>query len=212
METIRIPSPEQLNDRLSGLDALLTARKWERAAIVFAYTEVGEVGRGRFYKPERPRMHIRTFAEQGYAGLTTNKSVSRYRDAWTSAISQGWAVPVSPGDEVNLPDQPFPAWPYGNDVAAAAEGGGNVTYTDLDIAPPAPRDYPEARGYSRRPLEQRVLDHLEHSGRLLVRLYEAAPESQMTREVRDQLLIRLSELQDRTQEVIRALSEHLAAV
>jgi hypothetical protein len=110
---IRIPQEHELRSRLSGLGVLLTARKWERAAIVYAFTEVGEVGRGRWYKPMPPKMHIRDFAAKGYAGLTTNKSVSRYRDAWVTAINNGWAVPVEPGMAVILPEQPFPVWPYG---------------------------------------------------------------------------------------------------
>src|SRR6476469_3079529 len=31
-----------------------------------------------------------------------------------SAIANGWAVPVKPGDTVVLPKQEFPAWPYGD--------------------------------------------------------------------------------------------------
>jgi hypothetical protein len=205
METIRIPSPDELESRLTGLDALLTASKWQRAAIVYAYTEVGERGRGRFYKPEPPRMHIRTFAEQGYAGLTTNKSVSRYRDAWIKAISEGWASPVDPGQTVNLPDQPFPAWPYGNtlddEFDADDDDDVSVTYTDVDIAPPPPPDSPRTR----RPLEQRVLDHLDSSEKLLSRLARVAPESELDPEVRQELLDRLSALQRQTSEVMGLL-------
>jgi hypothetical protein len=122
MTSVRIPQEHELRSRLSGLGVLLTARKWERAAIVYAFTEVGEVGRGRWYKPQPPKMHIRDFAAKGYAGLTTNKSVSRYRDAWVTAINNGWAVPVVPGMAVLLPEQPFPAWPYGTTFP-----GGDVT-------------------------------------------------------------------------------------
>jgi hypothetical protein len=220
MTSVRIPQEHELRSRLSGLGVLLTARKWERAAIVYAFTEVGEVGRGRWYKPQPPKMHIRDFAAKGYAGLTTNKSVSRYRDAWVTAINNGWAVPVVPGMAVLLPEQPFPAWPYGTTFP-----GGDVTvevrddevvdmnaYRDTDDAYHESQDESRSthssngRGsYSRRPLEERVLAHVDEAARALARLAEAASD-ELDDEMRNTLLEKLAELQTQMESVLLVLA------
>jgi hypothetical protein len=107
--TTRIPTSEELASRLAGIDGLLTAKQWERAAIVFAYTQV-QTGRRNGRRPTPPRMNLREFARHGYAGLTTNKSVEHYRNAWIRAIEVGQAAPVGPGDTTYLPTMPFPSW------------------------------------------------------------------------------------------------------
>lgn len=112
MTTFKIPRPDELDATLTGVYSLLTARRWERAAIVFAYTAVGGPRNTKYHTPPPPKLNIRQFAAKGYAGLTTNKSVERYRLAWISAIDRGFAVPVEPGDIVTLPDMPFPDWPF----------------------------------------------------------------------------------------------------
>lgn len=111
MTTFRIPRPDELEPSLSGVYGLLTAHRWERAAIVFAYTGV-QTGRRNGAPPPAPKLNIRQFAAKGYAGLTTNKSVERYRLAWITAIDRGYAVPVEPGDIVTIPEMPFPEWPF----------------------------------------------------------------------------------------------------
>lgn len=109
MDTVKIPVDEtELAEHLSGLHTLLTAKKWERAALVYAFTDIG--GPRNSSMPEPPKMNIQRFSELGFAGLTSRKAVMRYRAAWITAISNGWAVPVDPGDIVELPDQEFPAW------------------------------------------------------------------------------------------------------
>jgi hypothetical protein len=149
---------DELRAQLDGLGRLLTARKWERAAIVFAFTQVGEPGRGRWHKPEPPRMHIREFAAQGFSGLTTNKAVSRYRDAWVSAVSQGWTTLAEPGRTAPIPDQPFPAWPYG--AEDDEDGAGTVTVTEADEKVSSMGNY---RDYEPKPLEMRVLTNLDNA-------------------------------------------------
>lgn len=204
---VRLPRPEELATRLGGVEGLLTATKWERAAIVYAYTEVGDIGRGRWYKPQPPKMHIREFAAKGYAGLTTNKSVSRYRDAWVTAINNGWAVPVEPGMSVILPDEEFPQWPYG------VLGGGEVTVEVRDeevVDMNAYRDDEEKsrttsnRSYSHRPREARVLTHLDNAATALRRLAELASED-LDDEMRSILLERLADIQTQMIEVLTAL-------
>lgn len=215
---VRIPQEHELRSHLSGLGVLLTARKWERAAIVYAFTEVGEVGRGRWYKPTPPKMHIRDFAAKGYAGLTTNKSVSRYREAWVTAIGNGWAVPVSPGMAVILPDEPFPVWPYGNsDSDLGTIGGGNVTvevrddevvamdsYRDTDDVYQDESRSTHSRSYSRRSAQERVLAHVDDAARALNRLAEAASD-ELDDEMRNTLLGKLAELQTQMEQVLLVL-------
>jgi hypothetical protein len=200
-ETIRIPTEIQvLRERLSGLGRLLTARKWERAAIVYAFTEPGEIGRGRWYKPEPPKMHIREFAAQGFQGLTTNKAVSRYRDAWITAISNGWAVPVSPGQLVTLPDKEFPAWPY-----VDLEGSGTVTFEREDISRLRTERGPN------RPVAERILSRLENMVKLLDQLAELSPD-EIDPEVHRELVDRLSLVQAEARKLLTRLRRGLRAV
>jgi hypothetical protein len=180
MTTIQIPTAQEVRERLSGVDRLLTARKWERAAIVCAFTGIG--GPRNSPQPPPPKLNIRQFAAQGYAGLTTNKSVERYRAAWVTAIDNGWAVPVEPGQTVELPDQPFPAWPGSNEDAQ-----------------PQPRQW--------RPLEQRVFGHLDQAATALRRLADAVSAEPLPDEVRGQLRERLTELQHETETALRALQQ-----
>lgn len=184
MTTITIPAPNELRDRLQGVDRLLTAKSWERAAIVYAYTGVG--GPRNSPQPPPPKLNIRQFAAQGFTGLTTNKSVERYRAAWITAINHGWAVPVDPGDTVVLPEQPFPAWPSSDDETT-----------------PSPRQW--------RPLEQRVFARLDQATTALRQLSQAATEEELTDEVRTQLRDRLTELQHEATEALRALQEEPVA-
>lgn len=199
---IKVPTGDELRDRLSGINRLLVVRGWERAAIVYAFTVVGEIGAGRWHKPEPPKMHIREFAAQGYAGLTTNKSVSRYRDAWVTAISNGWASPVEPGQEVTLPDEPFPAWPYGSDSDDDAEH--NITITELGDNVHLMRDH---RGGSRGPnrsVTERVLAHLESTAKALGQLSDITPH-ELDDQTREALVMHLTELERQTGEALRAL-------
>lgn len=109
MTKIKIPTEAELKDRLAGLDKLLTAKRWERAAIIWAFT-VNE-GKGRPEKmPENGHFPVTmtTFAGLKFAGLSKRDTVARYRDAWQDAIDDGKAKEVHPGDEVELPDLPWP--------------------------------------------------------------------------------------------------------
>lgn len=201
-DTIRIPTEiAVVRERLNGLGRLLTARKWERAAIVYAFTEPGEIGRGRWYKPDPPRMHIREFAAQGFVGLTTNKAVSRYRDAWIAAINNGWAVPVSAGQLVRLPDKLFPAWPYGDII-----GESSVTVEEVDDVTAA-RMQAQERGRARRPVEQRIVGRLDGAVWALGELERA----EITEEARTVLVGKLTELRKQTDAMLKKL-RRLSAV
>lgn len=203
-EVVRIPTElAVLRERLNGLGRLLTARKWERAAIVYAFTEPGEIGRGRWYKPDPPRMHIREFAAQGFVGLTTNKAVSRYRDAWITAIDNGWASPVKAGQLVRLPAKPFPVWPYGDII-----GESQTTVTEVDDVTAA-RLEAQARGRQRRPVEQRLLDNLGGAAKVLSRLAEIG--NGLSPDARDELVAKLTEIRRQADQALKKL-RRLSAV
>lgn len=125
MTTIKIPTAEQLNVALGGLDRLLTAKEWERAAIVYAFTTNEDKGgrpenlsdRGQVSFPAS----ISAFAGLGFAGLLKRQTVAMYRSRWQDAIDQGLASPVSPGDEIELPDVEWPPTRTGTDGDAKVE-------------------------------------------------------------------------------------------
>lgn len=107
---VTIPATiEEVVGRLNGLDQLLTAKRWERAAIVFAFTRNDDKGGGapgvrEHRSNSRPVLGIKEFARLDIAGLTTFDTVARYRNAWAST-----GRPSAPGTEVDLDG--LPAWP-----------------------------------------------------------------------------------------------------
>jgi hypothetical protein len=90
---------------LSGIGSLITARKWERAAIVAAFTYDG---RAAATYENSYLWHVAEFVSLGIIGLTTADSVRKYRDAWSYAVEHGHARAAKPGKTVKLPDLPFP--------------------------------------------------------------------------------------------------------
>lgn len=211
MVTTRIPAAGDLRGRLNGIDRLITATKWERAAIVFAHTAVGGPRNTAHHTPPPPKLNIRTFAAQGYAGLTTPKAVARYREAWASAISHGWAVPVEPGQEVRLPDHPFPAWPSGHDTAEE-----DAAFQDTAWEDPAWEDPPgggrhRSRGPNRT-LPERVFGSLDRAATALRQLADAATAQPLDDEIRDQLVARLTTLRQEAEDTLNALRREPAAV
>jgi len=106
---ITIPTAEELSGRLGGLDKLLTAKRWERAAIVYAFTRDAQGERtdltqngGKF------PVAVDEFARLGFSGLAKRDSVARYRHTWQRAVDEGHATPTEPGQDVVLPDLPWP--------------------------------------------------------------------------------------------------------
>jgi hypothetical protein len=97
---------------IEGVAGLLVARKWDKAAIVYAWTTPEESGGRPQKRVEKSTLYnIKQFAALGITGLTDPDSVRAYRNNWVWAIEQGLADPVGPGDEINLDllfEQPFP--------------------------------------------------------------------------------------------------------
>jgi hypothetical protein len=104
MTQVTIPaSIKDARASLNGLDKLLTAKGWERAAIVYAFTGADKPG------PKGDRMDtqtisVREFAALGIAGLTDKNTVAEYRRAW----GEHGTPDIRPGDTVTLPIDPWP--------------------------------------------------------------------------------------------------------
>ena len=107
MTVTHITIPASLDEAitsLTGLDGLLTAKRWERAAIVWAFTRNN--GPGRPVNDGNPTFTKTQaeFARLGISGLTMRETVARYREAWQAAIDAGQARAVHPGQVTELPD------------------------------------------------------------------------------------------------------------
>jgi hypothetical protein len=89
-------------DTLGTIEGLVTAREWERAAIVWAFTEEGTGGPRTARKVVQ--LSIREFAGLGIAGLRSQDTVRAYRAAWRRAMTEADAPDVKPGDRVQPPD------------------------------------------------------------------------------------------------------------
>jgi hypothetical protein len=90
---------------LGGIEALLTAKQWERAAIVYAFTQPGAQG-GTQVNDGKPPLTISAFVALGITGLRDRHQVRLYRKAWESAMEVG-APNAKPGDTIVLPDLPW---------------------------------------------------------------------------------------------------------
>jgi hypothetical protein len=93
---------DEARDRLGNIDGLVTARQWERAAIVWAFTY--DAGRGRPQNNvEKSTLSEAEFAALKVHGLRTRDSVRAYRSAWRWAMEEAGAPDIKPGDEFEAP-------------------------------------------------------------------------------------------------------------
>ena len=103
-KTVVIPATiAQAKKSLTGIDSLLTAAEWERAAIVFALTTTDIKGGSRTSR-KVVRLSVKEFSELGIKGLKTQDSVRYYRKAWEST----GMTDIKPGDTVILPTEGWP--------------------------------------------------------------------------------------------------------
>lgn len=113
MKPVKIVIPqtiEEATSRLAGIDALLTATEWQKAAIVYAFTRDGGQG-PRGQNPSTGVLSSERFAALGIQGLKSGQTVREYRGYWKEAIEKGEAHHIEPGDEVDLPTSDFPPTP-----------------------------------------------------------------------------------------------------
>ncbi|WP_072689835.1 hypothetical protein [Rhodococcus marinonascens] len=81
--TDRIPHPQD------ALATFAVAKKWQRAAIVWSYTN-----------DSNGAMTVQEFADLGIVNLTSEQFVTKYRDAWQSVIDRGLSTPLTFGDQI----------------------------------------------------------------------------------------------------------------
>lgn len=115
-EKFTVPSKFTIPSTIEGVMGLLTARKWEKAAIVYAYTKPPKEGRPETGgKP--PVTTVGTiqfpcsysdFASLGIAGLRDRHAVALYRERWSEAMKKRKAKAVKPGETISVPDLPWP--------------------------------------------------------------------------------------------------------
>jgi len=100
MSRIKIPKTrEAAIAELSGLGRLIQAKKWERAAIVAAFVDVGEQGVGvsQAGKVKSDLLSPAAFAALGITGLSSKNTVQHYVENWLESRPR-----PEPGEEVNL--------------------------------------------------------------------------------------------------------------
>lgn len=122
MAHIAIPaSIEGARKELEGIESLLTAKGWERAAIVYAFTEPQQGKRTSTNSRGGP-MTIQAFSDLGINGLKTIDSVRKYRNEWEQAVKRGETKESAPGMKVKLPDRDFPPTRTGTNGVSTPEG------------------------------------------------------------------------------------------
>jgi hypothetical protein len=101
---IKIPaSIEDAINNLNGIDALMTAKGWEKAALVAAFCEKAKPGPAGD-TPDNRRISMTEFADLGINGLNHRNTVSMYLQAWAET---GLPTPT-PGKQCDLPSDPWP--------------------------------------------------------------------------------------------------------
>ncbi len=112
MTRVRITLPssiEEAQDQLAGIEGLLTAKNWERAAIVAAFVQLDMTNVDLAARTSNKIKSPSEFASLGIVGLKSKDTVRLYVEAWQFAVEDGAAKPVKPGRVTILPDLP---WPY----------------------------------------------------------------------------------------------------
>jgi hypothetical protein len=91
---------------LGQIEGLLTAKRWEKAAIVYAWTQPGERG-GAQSNDGNPPLTLSAFVELGITGLRDRHQVRMYRKAWEDAateVGNDDMLRIKPGDAVDMPN------------------------------------------------------------------------------------------------------------
>lgn len=103
-----IPSTlDEVKEHLNGLGKLVTAKEWERAAIVWAWTREG-VNQYESLVSSYQAMTITDFAKLGIINLSSRNSVREYRQRWQAIVDElGDAYAVRPGDEIPPVEKPW---------------------------------------------------------------------------------------------------------
>jgi hypothetical protein len=124
MTKVKMPaSLEEAVGALSGIEKLLQAREWERAAIVATFVRP-EASGGRPAKAAATSgfLNVEQFAALGVQGLRSKDTVKMYLRRWLDASG---SYP-EPGEEVTLPVEKWPPADRGTDGYDSTEGAENT--------------------------------------------------------------------------------------
>lgn len=103
-QKIKVPKTvSEATAALNGVGQLLTAKEWERAAIVYAFTTVQQ-GSNQHRRKSDDALGIAEFAALGITGLTNRETVGEYRRAWV----ENGTLDIKPGDTITLPTMDWP--------------------------------------------------------------------------------------------------------
>src|SRR5690606_34839865 len=121
MSTVIPSTLDEVKEHLNGLGKLVTAKEWERAAIVWAWTE--RKGQGaRTDLSNSGKVGFSEFARYGIHGLSKYDSVAYYHDRWQAIVDKyGDEYAVRPGDEIPAVADPW------REERSRDEGGGEST-------------------------------------------------------------------------------------
>jgi hypothetical protein len=116
---VTIPATiEKAQAALEGLGALLTAKSWERAATVYAFTVVAE-GKGKAANGNSAiSLTPEQFAALGIHGLRSHHTVRLYHERWAEHGKKG----IKPGQTVTLPTIEWPPTRTGTDGYGSEAG------------------------------------------------------------------------------------------
>lgn len=106
MTKLIIPATiEEATTNLDGIAALLTAKEWERAALVYAFTvEDGRTSPRKCLNTEA--LTVAKFAALKIKGLGSENTVSMYRRLFAEQVEAGTVKPTKPGMSVDLSKLP----------------------------------------------------------------------------------------------------------
>src|SRR5690606_29811775 len=108
MSTVIPSTLDEVKEHLNGLGKLVTAKEWERAAIVWAWTHDHVQGQKTCSSCSELNMTESAFAAQGIINLSSRNSVREYRQRWQSIVDElGDAYAVRPGDEIPPVEKPW---------------------------------------------------------------------------------------------------------
>jgi len=119
VSTIHLPETiDQAIIQLTGVESLLTATQWERAAIVYTFTEVTDKPGPKSSVSSDRSLSFAEFAALGIAVLKSKNTVQRYHQLW----AEHGDTSIQPGGQVELPTIHWPPieWPQIHSKTGAA--------------------------------------------------------------------------------------------
>ena len=169
--TVTIPATiEEATSTLEGIEALLTAKGWERAAIVYAFTHEGTNQHDLPDGYPSGTETITAFVARGIAGLTTRETVAVYRDLWAKYGDTA----IKPGDTVKLPKLDFPPQKRNLGSRVTASSVAQAVKDNPEIAKAAADNLPAPYIHAAVAERSEVLDDIASDDRLVGQINVAA--------------------------------------